>query len=353
MKNAWKYVWSHKFKIFVILCVTAVLVVIVGCISSCSHRDEHTSSTVSRTTTSDENASGTSRTNTTVTTTKQINTPVTSADNGTNSNAVESTIPRRTIDDNDTHGEVSASPPVTTGGSTNTAAANSNGISVTATSISTANASERQAPPPAAANAPVANVADAASTPVQNITVTAGAAPLPEKLALPKELTIRITGDNNNVGLIANRAEAGFPAKAPREPKQKIVYVYITVTNTIEKTIIKNTVENVDRHQDSQSHSDSSQLDRRQNTVCPVDLPITTDWSKPIYIPDSADFIGDLVQPDVMCDFIMNGHLYQNQRKGNFPNLGSLTSRWVQYKISPGTPVTQGTIRYFIIPHRY
>ena len=86
----------------------------------------------------------------------------------------------------------------------------------------------------------------------------------------------------------------------------------------------------------------------------PTTIVLTTEWSKPVYLPDTrvqvVDFKGDIVEPDVICDVLVNGqYLYHGMTKGH-PAAVTEAISFLQWRISANSPVKTGTIQYRITP---
>ena len=87
----------------------------------------------------------------------------------------------------------------------------------------------------------------------------------------------------------------------------------------------------------------------------PVNLPISTDWSRPIYLPNPnvqiVDFECDAVENDVRYDELINGRtLYQNQSKDCL-SIVNEPIRYIQWRISQYSPRPTGTMWYSVMPH--
>jgi len=157
-------------------------------------------------------------------------------------------------------------------------------------------------------------------------------------------VTVWINSPNNggvavgiNNGTINNVTHPMIETKPPQP-------IIIVVTNTI--------IEN-------RQEKNNADYGQPVAAAIPVNLPITTDWSQPVFLPDPrvkiVDFNGDLVENDVRCDVLVNGpygsRVYWNVSKGNFPTVIGQT-RYIQYRVSNHSPVARGTIRYSMIHRR-
>ena len=81
---------------------------------------------------------------------------------------------------------------------------------------------------------------------------------------------------------------------------------------------------------------------------------LTTEWSKPIYLPDPlvkvADFSCDVDEYGVLYDVLVNGkYLYGSIAKDQPVSIKE-TCRFLQWRISADSPAKTGTMRYRITP---